>query len=197
MSKIQDIQTILGVKADGIWGKKSQAALDAEIRGVATPLITDDGSRVDERSEKAIATLHPKVQPLARELVRRCAAKGIEIKVTSGTRTYDEQNELYAQGRSKPGRVVTNARGGYSNHNFGIAFDVTIFRGGKPVWESPLYKTIGETGEILGLTWGGRWTSIQDEPHFELKPAWAADVSESAMLSTLRARRDSNQDAFA
>jgi hypothetical protein len=78
---------------------------------------------VDDRSEKAIAALLQQVQPYARALVKKAAQHGITIKVIGGLRTYEEQNELFAQGRTKPGRIVTNARGGYSNHNFGIAFE--------------------------------------------------------------------------
>ncbi len=150
---------------------------------------------VDDRSERAIATLHPKVQPLARQLVLDAAAKDIEIRITSGTRTYDEQNALYEQGRSKPGRIVTNARAGYSNHNFGLAIDVTVFQDGKPVWESPQYKTLGNLGKALGFAWGGDW-QFQDEPHFELRPEWARDKSEKDMLTELRRRHDAGLDAF-
>lgn len=151
---------------------------------------------VDPRSEKAIATLHERMKPKARDLVRRAAAEGIEIRITSGTRTYDEQDELYAQGRTKPGKIVTKARAGQSNHNFGIAIDVTIFKDGQPVWESPRYKRVGEIGEAIGFEWGGRWATIKDEPHFELRPAWARDLSESAMLNELRKRTANKQDVF-
>lgn len=145
---------------------------------------------VDPRSEKNIATLHPKVQALARQLVLDAAAKGIVIRITSGTRTYAEQDALFAQGG------VTRARGGYSNHNFGLALDVTIFKDEKPVWESPQYKTVGELGKILGFAWGGDWQSIVDEPHFELRPDWARQMSESEMLTELRRRHDAGVDVF-
>jgi peptidoglycan L-alanyl-D-glutamate endopeptidase CwlK len=200
MSKISDIQAILGVTADGAWGPKSQAALDAaKGEGAAdtaaatgaAPGATEDGGLVDPRSEIAIATLHRKVQPIARKLVKLAAANGIVIKITSGTRTYAEQDKLFAQGG------VTHARGGQSNHNFGLAFDQTIFDGPQPVWESPLYKKVGALGESVGLSWGGRWTSIVDEPHFELRPPWAASMSEGQMLAELRRRHDNGIDAFA
>ena len=112
----------------------------------------------------------PQVQPLARALIESAAAIGIAIKIISGTRTYDEQNALYEQGRTKSGRIVTNARGGYSNHNFGIAFDIGVFEGGRYLDESPAYKAVGALGMKLGLEWGGNWKTIQDEPHFQLRP---------------------------
>ena len=115
----------------------------------------------------------------------------------SGTRTYGEQNALYEQGRSKAGRIVTNARGGYSNHNFGVAFDIGVFEGGRYLDESPAYKAVGALGIKLGLEWGGNWKTIQDEPHFQLRPAWAREMSERDMLAELRARRERGQSAFA
>jgi peptidoglycan L-alanyl-D-glutamate endopeptidase CwlK len=111
---------------------------------------------VDDRSEKAIATLLPQVQPYARALVKKAAQHGITIKVIAGMRTYDEQNELFTQGRTKPGRIVTNARGGFSNHKFGIAFDVGVFEGANYLGESPKYKAVGALGMDLGPPEMGR-----------------------------------------
>ena len=129
--------------------------------------------------------------------MRAAAQQGITIKVISGTRSYDQQNALYEQGRSKPGPIVTKARGGYSNHNFAIAFDIGLFDEGKYIPESPLYKVVGSIGKSMGLEWGGDWRSIVDEPHFQLRPEWAEGVSESSMLAELRNRHDTGKDAFA
>jgi peptidoglycan L-alanyl-D-glutamate endopeptidase CwlK len=162
--------------------------------GSKTP--PDSPAVVDLRSETNIATLLPEVRPYARALVQRAADLGITIKVISGTRTYEKQNELYAQGRTKPGKKVTNAKGGQSNHNFGIAFDVGVFKGKKYLEESPDYKKVGHLGVELGLDWGGNWKSIQDEPHFDLRPPWAKDLTENEMLEQLGARTSSGQDIF-
>ncbi|MCY1406628.1 Peptidoglycan L-alanyl-D-glutamate endopeptidase CwlK precursor [compost metagenome] len=144
-------------------------------------------SRVDPRSESNIATLLPEVQPLARTLVQKAALNGIEIKIISGFRSYEEQNRLYAQGRTAPGKIVTNARGGFSNHNFAIAFDVGVFEGRQYLGESPKYKAVGVLGQELGLEWGGNWKTVVDQPHFQLRPAWATGT-ESEMLAELRKR---------
>jgi peptidoglycan L-alanyl-D-glutamate endopeptidase CwlK len=128
----------------------------------------------DPRSEKSISTLLPEVRPLARALVHKASALGIQIRVISGFRTYEEQAALYAQGRTTPGRVITNARPGYSNHNFGIAFDVGVFEGSRYLGESPKYKAVGALGMDIGLEWGGSWKTLVDEPHFQLRPDWAA-----------------------
>jgi peptidoglycan L-alanyl-D-glutamate endopeptidase CwlK len=152
---------------------------------------------VDRRSEKTIATLLPEVQPIARALVQKASAAGITIKIISGLRTYQEQDALYAQGRTAPGDIVTNARGGYSNHNFGIAFDVGVFEGNKYLPDSPKYKAVGVLGEDLGLEWGGNWKTIVDQPHFQLRPTWATDLAERRMLAELRARHENGTPIYA
>ena len=65
---------------------------------------------------------------LAKQLLEQCASEGVEIFITSTLRTIYEQDRLYAQGRTEPGNIVTYARGGYSKHNHGSAFDVAFRR---------------------------------------------------------------------
>ncbi len=170
---IHQIQWLLAVKVDGIFGAKSRAALDAVIAAAAAPpppLGIADDRPVDERSEKNIATLLSKVRPIARLFIHACQAAGIDAKVISGTRTYAEQDALYAKGRTTAGPKVTNARGGFSNHNFGIAFDIGIFVDGKYLEDGPAYRNAAVLGKSLGLSWGGDWTSFKDEPHYEYNP---------------------------
>jgi peptidoglycan L-alanyl-D-glutamate endopeptidase CwlK len=193
---IRAIQKELGIGVDGYAGLETwQAIYNRIVPNVQPQAAISD--KVDDRSEKVIATLLPEVQPYARALVTKAGADGITIKVISGLRTYDEQNDLYAQGRTKPGRIVTNARGGFSNHNFGIAFDVGVFEGSQYLDESPKYKAVGVLGMDLGLEWGGNWKTIQDEPHFQLRPKWAGDLSERDMLAELRSRKGSGKAAYA
>jgi len=193
---IRAVQTAVGVDSDGRPGTDTWTAIYKKVvPNKALP--AESTAAVDDRSERVIATLLPEVQPYARALIGKASAAGIIIKVISGLRTYDEQNDLYAQGRGKPGRIVTNARGGYSNHNFGIAFDIGVFESGKYLDESPKYKAVGALGTDLGLEWGGNWKTIQDEPHFQLRPRWAADLSERDMLAELRSRKDSGKAVYA
>jgi peptidoglycan LD-endopeptidase CwlK len=146
---------------------------------------------IDERSARNIATLAPTVRPLAEKLIETAKAAGINAKVISGTRTYAEQNAIYAQGRTTPGKIVTKARAGQSWHNFGIAFDIGIFSAdGKTYYgESKDYKTVGKMGEALGLEWGGSWKFV-DEPHFQYNP-------KKYVLSEMKRRKDAGQDLFA
>ena len=207
---IRAVQQALGVDVDANAGPETWTAIYNKIcpnaqpptstgSGQAAPAAgpVDSGDKVDARSEGVIATLLPEVQPYARALVTKSAQNGITIKVISGLRTYDEQNDLYAQGRTKPGNIVTNARGGYSNHNFGIAFDIGVFEGSSYKDESPKYKAVGALGTDLGLEWGGNWKTIQDEPHFQLRPTWAADLSEKDMLAQLRDRKEEGKSVYA
>lgn len=199
---IRDVQAHLGLTVDGKPGPLTWAAIHERIAGGAHDNQEQyqailAGGTVDARSESNIGTLHPRVQAYARNLVLKAAAIGITVKVISGLRSYAEQTALYAKGRTAPGSKVTNAPAGYSNHNFGMAFDVGVFEGSKYLEESPKYKAIAPIGIDLGLTWGGNWKSIQDQPHFELRPAWAKDMPESAMLTELRRRKDSGRDYFA
>ena len=197
---IKQVQSALGVTSDGIAGPVTWSAIRKHI---VTNLIAEvdtnltEVPKVDERSEKYIRTLHEQAQPYARALVHEAKKQGITIKIISGTRTYAEQNTLYAQGRSQPGKRVTNARGGYSNHNFGIAFDACIFDGSRPVWESPHYQTLGTIGKELGLEWGGDWRTFKDKPHFQLRPTWAKNMREKDMLRELRYLTFQKKDIFA
>jgi peptidoglycan L-alanyl-D-glutamate endopeptidase CwlK len=185
---IRAIQQALGVQADGragpeTWGVIYAALVKKKVDGQAPQAAI---SPVDARSESQIATLLPEVQPMARALVQKAAASGIQIKVISGTRSFAEQDALFAKGRTAPGPKVTNARGGHSNHNFGIAFDIGVFSGNKYLPESPKYRAVGVLGMELGLEWGGNWSTIVDQPHYQLRPVWAQGLSEREMLASLR-----------
>lgn len=182
---IKAIQTKLRVQVDGRAGSETWGAIYADIVGFPVDNTID---LVDAGSEKYIATILPEVQPLARALIQKAALNGIQIKIISGLRTYAEQDELYAQGRTKLGVKVTNARSGHSNHNFGIAFDIGVYERNKYLADSVKYKAVGVLGMDIGLEWGGNWKTIVDQPHFQLRPVWANSLSEKAMIAELRTR---------
>ena len=196
---IAAVQQALGVEVDGKAGPQTWGAIYARLvdKKIDQMKPAEAVSPVDDRSEKVIATLLPQVRPIARALVQKAAAAGISIRVISGLRSYEEQAALYAQGRTAPGKKVTNARAGYSNHNFGIAFDIGVFEGNRYLPESPKYKAVGALGMDLGLEWGGNWKTIVDQPHFQLRPTWALDLSESQMLAELRSRKDLRKAVYA
>jgi len=141
---------------------------------------------IDARSERNIQTLLLAVQPTFRnvlsDLKQHFSRKGIDVVIISGNRSYTEQDALYAKGRpevceqrSLPettcnGNKVTNARGGYSNHNFGLAADIGLFQNGRYLGNSPFYKEIGPiVARHPQLEWGGNWKSFVDEPHIQYR----------------------------
>lgn len=154
-------------RLDGKWGPKTDAAVNAfEDR---TERIAAQYGRFDPRSERRIASLQPKAQEAARVSLRQILDAGIPARIISGTRTYEEQNALFRKGRfGNGGPKVTNARGGQSKHNFGIAWDIGIFDDGRYLGESPLYDRAGMVVTVPGMEWGGNWNGFKDRPHYQL-----------------------------
>lgn len=105
----------------------------------------------------------------AKKLVRlesRLASLGIKVILTWGFRSVEEQNRLYAKGRTTPGSIVTNARGGYSWHNFGLGADYAFVINGKVTWKGQ-WDVFGRIARECGLEWGGSWKKIRDRPHVQ------------------------------
>ena len=92
---------------------------------------------------------------------------GYRLLVTQTLRTWEEQDQLYAQGRTAPGPIVTHARGGESWHNFGRAIDVCFLndRGGV-AYDGP-WELLGHLAEDVGMEWGGSWEHNPDRDHFQ------------------------------
>lgn len=130
---------------------------------------------LSSRDRRLLSGLSSEVATRGERLVQVMALLGHPICITSGNRTAAEQAALFAQGRSKPGRIVTDADGinTLSNHQRGRAFDVAFLEDGAPSWaEQHPWGLLGTVGEALGLSWGGRWTDPNrpDRPHFQWKP---------------------------
>lgn len=121
----------------------------------------------DYISQDRISTLHPKIREKVTEFINRAEKQGIRLRIISAYRTYQEQDELYEQGRTKAGNIVTNAKGGQSSHNFGTAIDVVPIINGSADWNTD-YNQIAQIGKSVGFSWGGDWTSFKDKPHFEM-----------------------------
>ncbi len=135
--------------------------------------------QLKKKSDKRLIGLHPVFELVLEKLIERCYARGVWVLITQGLRTYAEQDALYAQGRTKPGQVVTKAQGGYSNHNFGFAADFALLlRDGRTVsWDTlrdddkdslPDWSEVVEEAKKLGLEWGGDWGSFKDMPHLQM-----------------------------
>lgn len=124
----------------------------------------------DKVSIPRVAQLHPLVADEVACLIREielCFPRNICIRVTQGLRTFPEQTELYAIGRSKPGKKITNAKAGQSYHNYGLAFDFVILEDGKTVWDHKYNPRVVLTFKQAGWKWGGDFQSLPDKPHFK------------------------------
>lgn len=138
--------------------------------------------------------LAPEVRARAERMIDACTAAGIQLIITCTYRSAAEQDDLYAQGRTRPGPIVTQLRGGQSLHNAtdaqgrpaARAIDVVPLRNGKLVWgtrgngldddpsddltdDLELWERVGLIGAAQGLEWGGRWPRFRDYPHFQLR----------------------------
>lgn len=121
----------------------------------------------DPITNQRIALLHPLVRDLATTFINTVEQElGIRLRIAQSLRSIAEQDNLYAQGRTKPGKVVTNARGGSSFHNYGLAWDVVEIKAGLANWNAP-WEQIAKIARRLGIEWGGDFKSIVDKPHFQ------------------------------
>ncbi len=154
---------------DGNWGPHTNGA-DADF-SAQSAVIAEQLGLFDARSESNIITLLPIAQKKARLFLQQCESSGFDVRIISGTRTFAEQDVLYAQGRTTPGHVVTNARSGQSNHNFGIAWDIGLFdEDGSYNQNDRDYIALAHQvlPQMSNVEWGGNWHSIVDNPHYQL-----------------------------
>ena len=116
-----------------------------------------------------ITLLHPEVQAIIPKFLNECKNRGLIVKITDTVRTKQEQDKLYAQGRTEAGNIVTWVKYPYSNHNWGMAFDICRNDGKGAYNDSDgWFKKVGQVGKSFGLEWGGDWKGTPDKPHFEL-----------------------------
>lgn len=158
---------------DGIDGRRTRAA--AARHYMEYVRIRSVYGSFSERTEKVIRTLTAATQVEARRFLAEAAGQLTRrVELLSGTRTYAQQNELYAQGRyGDTRRVVTQARGGHSNHNFGIAFDIGVFGVlGRYMTKDHYYIPAGELSRDFALEWSGDWPKkpgkFAEVSHFQL-----------------------------
>lgn len=159
------------VKQDA--SKNKEEAPVAKVESSTTVLL-----KVSQRNEKSIARLHPQVRGLIRRFINDVYIKHqVQLVIVQDYRTYAQQDALYAKGRTTSGSIVTNAKGGQSNHNFALAVDVfPLWNDGKLHMDAKsdkknieILRKISSVGKSIGLEWGGDWKSIVDNPHFQLK----------------------------
>ena len=137
---------------------------------------------MDTITQKRIDKLHPIVRDEVKKIIAECDAAltgKAKIRITQGLRTFDEQAQLYAIGRTEAGKKVTNAKAGQSIHNYGLAVDMCLIIDGKTAswdtakdWDDDKIADWYECVKIFakhGWEWGGNWKTFKDLPHFEKK----------------------------
>lgn len=130
---------------------------------------------MDAISEARLQEVCPALAVKIRTMATMLEQEGIEIRVVQGLRSWTEQAGLYEQGRTTPGEIVTNCKGGFSYHNFGMAADCvpSQFAPSQPYspdWHAnhPSWIRMEKIGQSLGLDVGANWRSFPDAPHFQL-----------------------------
>lgn len=141
----------------------------------------------DDISLSRVQMLHPairnEVMDTITTLENNAFPHSVKVRVVQGLRNIEEQNVLFAQGRTTPGPIVTNAKGGSSYHNYGLAFDFAIMydKNGNGTYEALSWdinydfdkdgqkdwQEIVQPFKALGYAWGGDWRSFKDNPHLE------------------------------
>lgn len=174
-------------------GKKGNAILKLNGRGkllltlfiviiiyfiMKNPLGLNLLNRLTMKSADFPTELHPIVKDRSNQLIQQSAQKGIVILITDDFRSAEDQDQLYEQGRTAEGNIVTHARGGESFHNFGLAIDFAIKtpsenviwdmqydgnQNGKSDWDE-----VVEMAKALGFEWGGDWAQFKDYPHLQM-----------------------------
>jgi len=165
--------------AKNFWVNVSAAVFLMAVIGLLKrfKLKKNTKNKMADTNEDFINTLHPAIRDKVRELLRRWKSEGYEVKITSGYRSFNEQQKIYDKGRTvksdtgvtsqKPlGSIVTNSKPGDSFHNYGLAIDVIPIVNGKHTYNFD-FKKLSYAAKLLGFKWGGDFKRIKDNPHFE------------------------------
>ena len=171
-------QIINGLDGDGKVGDNTIAA--AKTKGFkgfgAVTVITQkpvtipakphleifEGDRVSQINAAMLSRVSPVLQTRGRAFIAAAAADGVVVQIVQSFRTFEEQDKLF---KKRP--KVTNARGGQSMHNYGLALDFAPVVNGKISWDEKLYASFGKWADAAGLEWGGRWRKFVDLPHVQ------------------------------
>lgn len=127
------------------------------IRAVAAMLNSRD-----------IDLLRPDVAANCRKLLAMCMAQGLKVLVTNTVRDREYQEYLYAQGRTRPGSIVTNGRAPtFHWDKAGLVFDVCQNIRGQEYNDGAFFINVATIAKAMGFSWGGDWHSFVDKPHFQ------------------------------
>lgn len=124
----------------------------------------------DPQSVTLIQTLHPKIRQDFQDFIEEIESNfNVTVRVVSALRTMEEQEKIYAQGRTSPGPIVTKAPPGSSYHNWGLAVDIVPLSSSGGLnynYDQSKWTNIAAQYDI---TWGGNWSGFKDMDHWENK----------------------------
>ncbi|MGO4548494.1 M15 family metallopeptidase [Paenibacillus sp. 2TAB23] len=133
---------------------------------------------IDQTPVPPVTELHPIVFAKQTELIAETSKAGITILITDGFRSSEEQDAIYAKGRTAEGNVVTQVQGGHSYHNYGLAIDFALrTKQGEVVWDMKYdgnkngkadWMEVVAIAKRLGFAWGGDWDNFPDYPHLQM-----------------------------
>jgi peptidoglycan LD-endopeptidase CwlK len=166
--------------------KKIKLLLFLLVLGISTIFILKDkettpskATGIEQKKDVPLPTeLHPVVKERSDQLVQQAAKIGIVVLITDGFRSIEEQNTIYEQGRTTEGNIVTNAKGGESYHNYGLAIDFALETpSGDVIWDRQYdrnqngkadWSEVVKIAKSLGFEWGGDWKDFKDYPHLQM-----------------------------
>ncbi len=181
---------LFAIDADGDFGSQTLTALNnfQKWNGLSETNYVDDAiytsilnaitvnTTIDKPSIDRMAKLHPLIRAEVLHLTKQCYKNNVKIRVVQGLRTFAEQDALYAQGRTKPGAIVTKAKGGFSNHNYGLSIDFCLLKSDGSISWSQIddadkdgkkdWMEVVSIFQAAGFEWGGLW-KFKDNPHLE------------------------------
>ncbi len=129
--------------------------------------MTDE--QVKQVNQQRLSGVKPILAEAAAWMIEAARQRGNILVVAEGFRSVQTQNDYYAQGRTKPGKIITHLKGGKSKHNFGEAVDFDFVVNG--IQSNDLgnnWNLIGELSAKVGLVWGGNWKTLKDYRHIEM-----------------------------
>ncbi|NYE08741.1 peptidoglycan L-alanyl-D-glutamate endopeptidase CwlK [Bacillus niacini] len=171
---------------------------------VQNPIGTSILNRLNIGDSAPMPTeLHSVVRERSNQLIQHAADKGIVMVITDDFRSAEDQDRLYEQGRTVAGNIVTNARGGESFHNFGLAIDFAIKTPSADIiWDMQYdgnqngiadWNEVVEMAKSLGFEWGGDWAQFKDYPHLQMNfDLTLADLQNGKRPADLSLTADTN-----
>lgn len=176
---VKAFQVKEGLDPDGVVGPLTFSRLKGQKVETITSKVFEGDSNLDKRTLRILSTIDPKAKDVFQKFIEEAksivASFGFTYIALSGYRDKEEQDALYQIGRSKPGKIVTNAPFGFSNHNFKTAMDFGVFKNGKyldethPSESEKIHRAVSAIASKYNLDWGGNWKGkFQDYPHFEV-----------------------------